>query len=265
MTPPPVATPARPRRHAPTSPIAKETVVVGWLFLGWFGVHRMILGSVAVGLLYTFAAVFTCGLGGVFGFVDGFLLLLGTPRDQHGLPVVWSRRRGKLTIDPLEEGTYERSEALVRIAAHGGMLFVLPYLVVSASLTLFETSEMEDTLPTFAVLATVLLVPLFLIQLLGAIRKARAQIALLRAAGALTPRTRLDAVARSTAIVTSRGGLVLLTGLAFLGISLAYQWAEFGIIAVLALSAFYLVTSAAALLSSFFVRRFSATCSSAAR
>ena len=218
----------------------------------------MVLGNYAVGALYAATTLCTCGLGGVFGFIDGFLLVLGTPRDRHGLPVVWSWRRGKLTIDPLEEGTYEPTEALVRIALHGGLLFLLPYLVMSASLTLFETSQVRDTLPSFAILSSALLAPLFLIQLVGMVRKSRAQIALLQAAGALTPRTRLDAIARAAAIVTPRGGLVLVTGLGFLVTSLAYQWADLGVIAVLALSAFYLVTSAAALLSSFFVRRFSA-------
>jgi uncharacterized protein (DUF58 family)/TM2 domain-containing membrane protein YozV len=248
----------RPRRHAPTSPVAKETVVLTWLFLGGLGVHRMVLGHVAVGALHALTTICTCGLGGVIGFVDGFLLVLGTPRDKHGLPVVWSWRRGKLTIDPLEEGTYEPTEALVRIAVHGGLLFLLPYLVLSAGLTLFETSQIKDTLPGFALFSSVLLAPLFLIQLVGTVRKSRAQIALLSAAGALTQRTRLDAIARAAAIVTPRGGLVLVTGLAFLVTSLAYKWADLGVIAVLALSAFYLVTSETALLSSFLVRRFSA-------
>jgi uncharacterized protein (DUF58 family)/TM2 domain-containing membrane protein YozV len=232
--------------------------VLAWLFLGGLGVHRMLLGSFAVGALYALATVFTCGLGGVFGWIDGLVMVLGTPRDQHGLPVVWSWRRGKLTIDPLEEGTYEPTEALARIALHGGLIFILPYLVVSASLTMFETSEVKDTLPTFAILGTGLLAPMFLVQLVGVVRKARAQIALLRAAGALTPRTRLDAIARSASIVTARGGLVLVTGLAFLGLSLAYKWAQLGVLGVLALSSFYLVTSASGVLSSLFVRRFSA-------
>ena len=164
--------PTRARRHVPTSGTAKELVALGWFFLGGLGVHRMILGSVAVGLLYALATVCTCGLGGIFGWIDGLWLVLGTPRDQHGLPVVWSWRRGKLTLDPLEEGTYDRTEALARIALHGGLVFVLPYLVVSASLTLFETSEVKDTLPAFAVLSTVVLGPLFLLQLVGVVRKA---------------------------------------------------------------------------------------------
>jgi len=247
----------RPRRHKPTSPTSKESVLVAWLFLAPFGVHRMVLGSFAVGALYAILTVLTCGLGGFLGYVDGFVLLLGTPRDQHGLPVVWSWRKGKLTVDPLEEGTYETTEALARILLHGGLIFVLPYLVVSGTISLFETSEVKETVGRFAGLSAVVLVPLMLIQLAATVKKARAQIALLRKASALTPRTRLDAIARSAAILTPRGGLVLLTGLAFLVLSLAYKWASLGVIAIFALVSFYLVVAAQSLLSAFVVKRFS--------
>jgi len=52
----------------------------------------------------------TLTLEQVTAVLDG-RIVLGTPRDQHGLPVVWSWKRGKLTVDPLEEGTYEPTEA----------------------------------------------------------------------------------------------------------------------------------------------------------
>lgn len=248
---------ARPRRHKPTSRTPKESVLLAWFFLGWLGVHRMVLGSYAVGGIYAGMTMLTCGLGGFIGYVDGFLLLLGTPRDQHGLPVVWSWRRGKLFVDPLEEGAYEPPEAIARIVAHVGLLFLLPYLVVSGGFTLFETSQVKDTAGKLGVFSVIVLAPLLLIQIVGTVKKARAQIALLRKAGALTRRTRLDAVARAAAILTPRGLLVLLTGLGFLVLSLAYQWADLGVIAVLALSAFYLVTSVSAFISAFVVRRFS--------
>jgi uncharacterized protein (DUF58 family)/TM2 domain-containing membrane protein YozV len=248
---------ARPLRHQPTSATSKETVAILWFFLGWTGAHRMILGNVAVGVAYGLLTFLTCGLGGFVGWIDGFLLLLRSPKDQYGLPVVWSWKKGKLFVDPLEEGTYEPTESRARILLHFGLLFLMPYLVVSGGLTLFETSEIKDTLGKFAFFSGILLVPLFLVQLVGTIRKARTQIDMLRKAGALTKRTRLDAIARAASIVTPRGGLILVTGLVFLVLSLAYRWAELGVIAVLALSAFYLVTSTSALLSSFVVKRFS--------
>lgn len=248
---------SRPRRYKPTSRTSKEVVLLTWLLFGWLGVHRMVLGSFAVGSMYALLSFFTCGFGGLIGWIDGFVLLLGTPRDQHGLPVVWSWRRGHLSIDPLEEGTYEPAESVARIAAHVGLLFLLPYLVMSGGLTLFETSQVKGTIGKFGLLSIAVLAPLFLVQLVGTVRKARAQIELLKKERALTSRTRLDAIARAAAILTPRGVLVFLTGLGFLMLSLAYKWADLGVIAVLALSAFYLVTSTSAFLSSFIVRRFS--------
>src|SRR5262249_22563137 len=62
---------------------------------------------------------------------------------------------------------------------------------------------------------------------------------------------------RAAAILTPRGFLVLCTGLGFLVLALAYKWADLGVIAVLALSAFYLITSASSFLSSFVVKTFS--------
>ncbi len=247
----------RARRHKPTSSVPKELVVLLWFFLGGCGAHRMALGGWSLGIAWLILSIFTCGFGALAGWLDGLLLVIRTPRDQHGLPVVWSWRRGKLTVDPLEEGTYEPMEAVGRILLNYGLLFLMPYLVVSASLSVFETSEVKDTLPKFALFSGLFLVPLLLIQLVGTVRKARAQIALLRQANALTSRTRLDAIARAAAILTPRGGLVLVTGLGFLGLSLYYQWADLGVIAVLALSAFYLIVSVSSLLSSFIVRRFS--------
>lgn len=247
----------RPRRHQPTSRTSKESVVIAWFFLGWLGVHRMVLGNLATGGIYAALTTISCGLGGILGWVDGFFVVLGTPRDQHGLPVVWSWKRGKLTVDPLEEGTYEPTEAVVRILGNVGLLFLLPYVVVSSGFTLFETSEVRETAGRMASISVIVLAPLFLIQLAGSVRKSRAQIALLRKAHALTSRTRLDAIARATAILTPRGLLVLLTGLGFLLLALAYQWAQFGVIAVVALTAVYVITTAAAFLSAFIVNRFS--------
>jgi len=251
-------TPAkRPLRYKPTSTTAKETVFLTWFFLGFLGVHRMVLGSPAIGAIYAGVSVMTCGLFGFFGWFDGLVLLLGTPRDAHGLPVVWSWQRGQLLVDPLEEGTYAPAESVARILANVALLFLLPYAVVTFGLVMFETSEVKGTIGKFAGFATIILAPLFVVQLLGTVKKARAQIALLGKAGALTSRTRLDAIARAASILTPRGGLVLLTGVGFLFLSLKYKWAELGVIAVLALAAFYVVTSVAAFWSAFVVGRFS--------
>ena len=111
---------------------------------------------------------------------------------------------GKLTIDPLEEGTYESTESLARIALNIGLIFLMPFLVVSASMTMFETSQVRDTEGKFAFFSSVIIVPLLLVQLIGTWRKARAQIQMLRKANALTSRTRLDAIARREAPLERR-------------------------------------------------------------
>src|SRR3954469_11878184 len=105
----------RAKRQMPTSPTSKEAVLLSWLFLGWIGAHRMVIGSYAVGAIYALCSLCSCGIFGVFGYVDGFFLIIGTPRDAHGLPVVWSWQRGKLFVDPLEENTFTTTESLVRI------------------------------------------------------------------------------------------------------------------------------------------------------
>lgn len=252
----PIGFAARPRRHKPTSPTAKETVVLAWFFAGWMGGHRMVLGNFGIAAAYGLLTLFSCGLGSLVGYIDGFVLLLGSPRDKHGLPVVWSWRRGKLEVDPLEEGTYEPPESIARILFNVGLLFALPFLVLTAGLMLFETSEVRASGRSLFVIAGLVIVPLFLIQVVGTWRRAGAQVALLRAAGALTRRTRLDAIARAAGIVTPRGLLILFTGLGFLVLSLSYKWASLGVIAVFALSAFYLAASMTSLLSGFFVRSF---------
>lgn len=247
----------RARRQMPTSRTTKEAVFIAWFFGGWLGIHRMVLGSFAVGAIYAIVTVFTCGFGGFFGWADGLFLLLGTPKDNHGLPVVWSWQRNRLYVDPLETGTYTTTESVVRLLGNIAVLFVLPYVVVSGGLTLFETSQVKDTIGTFASLSSVCLAPLLLIQLLGTWKKARAQIGLLRKANALTTRTRMDAWARAAGILTARGFLLLFTGLVFLVLSLAYKWADLGVIAVLALAAFYLMTAVSSFLTSFVVGKFS--------
>ena len=247
----------RNKKHLPTSSTSKEAVFLAWFFLGWLGVHRMILGSFAVGALYAITSVFTCGFGSIFGWADGLILILGTPKDNHGLPVVWSWQRNRLYVDPLEEGTYTTTESVVRLLANIAVLFLLPFVVVAGGLTLFETSQVKETIGMFALLASACLAPLLLIQVLGTWRKARNQISLLKKANADTPRTRWDAWARSASILTPRGFLLLLTGLIFLVLSLAYKWADLGVIAVLALAAFYLMTALSSFLTSFVVGKFS--------
>lgn len=70
--------------------LGRSQLVAGLLgiFVGGLGVHRFYLGYTAIGvaqLLVTFA---TCGLGAVWGFIEGILILTGgINADAEGKPL----------------------------------------------------------------------------------------------------------------------------------------------------------------------------------
>ena len=61
-------------------PQAKSKIVAGLLgiFLGGFGVHRFYLGYTKIGVIQIIVTVFTCGIGSLWGFVEGILYLVGS-------------------------------------------------------------------------------------------------------------------------------------------------------------------------------------------
>lgn len=56
----------------------KEKTVAGILgiLLGGFGVHHFYLGSMTSGVIVLVVTIFTCGIGGLIGLVEGILLLI---------------------------------------------------------------------------------------------------------------------------------------------------------------------------------------------
>jgi TM2 domain-containing membrane protein YozV len=55
------------------------------LFLGEWGVHRFYLGYTRIGLLQLLATIITLGLGGLWGLLEGVLILAGAlDRDAEG-------------------------------------------------------------------------------------------------------------------------------------------------------------------------------------
>jgi hypothetical protein len=73
-------------------PQAKSKVVAGLLgiFLGTFGVHRFYLGYTKIGVIQLVVSLVTCGVGGLWGFVEGILYLVGTngfTTDAEGRPL----------------------------------------------------------------------------------------------------------------------------------------------------------------------------------
>lgn len=58
-------------------PYAKSRLVAGLLgiFLGSFGIHRFYLGYTQIGVWQIVATILTCGVAGIWGFVEGILYL----------------------------------------------------------------------------------------------------------------------------------------------------------------------------------------------
>lgn len=74
----------------PAYPRAKSRIVAGvlGLFLGWCGVHRFYLGFTGVGIAQIIVTVCTLGVGGIWGFVEGILYLVGALTvDAEGRPL----------------------------------------------------------------------------------------------------------------------------------------------------------------------------------
>ncbi len=73
-----------------TMPEQKSKVAAGLLqiFLGGFGVGRFYLGYTGIGVAQLLVTIFTCGLGAIWPFVDGILILCGqVPNDANGVPL----------------------------------------------------------------------------------------------------------------------------------------------------------------------------------
>ena len=77
---------------APYDPQAKSKLAAGLLgiFLGGFGVHRFYLGFTKIGIIQIVVTIFTCGIGSLWGFVEGILYLVGSngyTTDATGRPL----------------------------------------------------------------------------------------------------------------------------------------------------------------------------------
>jgi len=58
---------------------AKSKIVAGILgiFLGGLGIHRFYLGYIGIGVIQIVVTVITCGIGHLWGFIEGILILTG--------------------------------------------------------------------------------------------------------------------------------------------------------------------------------------------
>jgi len=64
---------------AHTGEEAKSRVAAGLLgiFTGGFGFHNFYLGYTSRGVIQIIVSIFTCGLGSLWGFIEGILILCG--------------------------------------------------------------------------------------------------------------------------------------------------------------------------------------------
>jgi TM2 domain-containing membrane protein YozV len=77
--------------YAP-DPLAKSKIAAGLLgiFLGGFGIHRFYLGYTTIGIIQIVVTVLTCGLGAIWGLVEGIMILTGAEQfrtDAEGRPL----------------------------------------------------------------------------------------------------------------------------------------------------------------------------------
>ncbi|MCB0915340.1 MAG: TM2 domain-containing protein [Actinobacteria bacterium] len=73
-------------------PYAKSKIAAGLLgiFLGGLGIHRFYLGFTTIGIVQIIVTVLTCGIGSLWGFVEGILYLVGAngfTTDATGRPL----------------------------------------------------------------------------------------------------------------------------------------------------------------------------------
>ena len=58
------------------------------ILLGSIGVHRFYLGNIGIGILQIFVSVITLGIGSLWGFIEGIIIIAGGNwRDASGKPL----------------------------------------------------------------------------------------------------------------------------------------------------------------------------------
>jgi len=67
----------------------KSKLVAGLLqlFLGTFGIGRFYLGYNGIAVAQLAVSLLTCGIGAIWPFVDGILILVGKVPDREGRPL----------------------------------------------------------------------------------------------------------------------------------------------------------------------------------
>lgn len=68
----------------------KSKLVAGLLgiFLGSIGVHKFYLGDSKAGIIRIVVTVVTLGIGGIWGFIEGIMILVNGGQDVDGVDLV---------------------------------------------------------------------------------------------------------------------------------------------------------------------------------
>ncbi len=82
-TPPTGLQPLQAALNESISERSKVTAGLLGIFLGWCGAHRFYLGYTGIGVLMI-VATFCCGIGAIWGFIEGIMCLAGAMRDVDG-------------------------------------------------------------------------------------------------------------------------------------------------------------------------------------
>ena len=72
------------------TPESKSKLAAGLLgiFLGGWGIHNFYLGFTGKGIAQIIVTIVTCGIGSLWGFIEGILILTGSINtDAQGIPL----------------------------------------------------------------------------------------------------------------------------------------------------------------------------------
>jgi len=143
---------------------------------------------------------------------------------------------------------------VARVLFHTTLLAALPFIVGGLAGFFAEVSQVSETLPRLIERASVVLLPLQVVQGVCVFVKVRRELSLTDAAP--SARAVLESVLRHTRVMTDKGLGLFFGALVAVVLSLTLKFAELGIIAVLGLSTLYAVVTTGVLLSTFVAQRF---------
>jgi len=88
---PPGYSPAAPYGVHPMTGVPysdKSKIIAGVLQLVIpLGIGRMYMGDVRTGVIQLIVTIITCGIGAIWPFIDGIMILVGDPKDEFGRPL----------------------------------------------------------------------------------------------------------------------------------------------------------------------------------